>query len=507
MMSTVIRPMVGFGLGLASPARAFLIRSPRVLRASLSLPLPVEPALWRIGELRAWRAYESARRNVPAYRDFVAATGSGGVALKRARPTIESIPITDKANYVKRYSVEERCRDGRIPAAGVTIDESSGTSGVPNNWVRGAAERADVGRLLQTSARVLLGDEPLFVINAFALGPWATGMTISMSVVGGAVVKSTGPDIQKIVNTLKLFGPKYRYVICGYPPFLKQLIGQCDLDWAGYSCIAFCGGEGMSEGLRDYLLGSFTRVYSSFGASDLEINIAAENDGTVALRRLLVARPELREALGMPEYGAEPMVFQFNPLDYHLESTAEGELVVTVTRMATVAPKIRYNIHDRGLVLRYGDVRKRLKRAGVDLDALAPGHLRLPFLFHWGRSDNTVAFYGSKVTPADVEAVVFSTPELTPVVNSWALITGETATADKTLTFAFELNAGAQRPGDCDALRWNVLKRLAEVNQDYRAAAGYIPAGFEPAIEFHAFGEGPFQNYDIRLKHQYVQSR
>ena len=56
-------------------------------------------------------------------------------------------------------------------------------------------------------ARVMLGGNAtvflLFVINAFALGPWATGMSVSMSIVDVSVLKSTGPDIAKIVNTLK----------------------------------------------------------------------------------------------------------------------------------------------------------------------------------------------------------------------------------------------------------------------------------------------------------------
>ena len=58
-------------------------------------------------------------------------------------------------NYVKKYSIEERCYDGRIPAAGVVIDESSGSSGVPNNWVRSAEEREDVKHILQLNYQLI----------------------------------------------------------------------------------------------------------------------------------------------------------------------------------------------------------------------------------------------------------------------------------------------------------------------------------------------------------------
>ena len=91
----------------------------------------------------------------------------------------------------------------------------------------------------------------------------------------------------------------------------------------------------MSEALRSYLERSFRRVYSSFGASDLEINIAAENELTIAVRRLLAKRPDLARALGLPEQPTLPMVFQYNPLDYLVETTAGGELVITVNRVGT----------------------------------------------------------------------------------------------------------------------------------------------------------------------------
>lgn len=59
-----------------------------------------------------------------------------------------------------------------------------------------------------------------------------------MSIVDVAVLKSTDPDVAKIANTLRLFGPHYRYLICGYPPFLKTLVDTAALDWSEYECTA-----------------------------------------------------------------------------------------------------------------------------------------------------------------------------------------------------------------------------------------------------------------------------
>ena len=497
-----VRRALVFGfLHVARPVRQLALRLPRnerLLRPGL------EPVLRLTGGWRAWLGFEQARKHVPAYRAFLEEHGGGEVVLRGFRPDFSAIPVTDKENYVKRWSVEERCRGGRIPPRGVVVDESSGTSGEPNNWVRGAEERADGRRLLQLGLHKTFGHDGLFVINAFALGPWATGMNVSMSSVDVAILKSTGPDVGKIEKTLRLFGPRYRYLVCGYPPFLKTLVDSADVDWSGLDCYAAVGGEGMSEALRSYLERSFRRVYSSFGASDLEINIAAENELTIAVRRLLASRPELGELLGLPEHPTLPMVFQYNPLDYLVETTADGELVFTVNRVGTTAPKLRYNLHDLGCAVSFGRLRRALGALGVKPAELAPGWLDLPLLFHYGRSDSTLAFYGAKITPADVEEALLSLPELG--LGSFTLVAGEDEEANKTLTIAVELGAGASAPEDVEALRRALLDRLAAVNQDYREAARFIPAGFEPRLELHAPGTGPFAGYDVRLKRTYVRT-
>jgi len=386
--------------------------------------------LWRIGEWRAWLAFERAVEEVPAYREFVREHG-GEVTVRRWRPDFSRVPVTTKENYVRRFPVEARCVGGRLPERGVVIDESSGTSGEPSNWVRGPEERQDTRKLLHLGVHTLLGDTPYFVINAFALGPWATGMNLSMSIVDVAVLKSTGPDVVKIENTLRLFGPRYRYLICGYPPFLKTLVDTASVDWSAYDCTAVVGGEGMSEALRDYLRRSFTEVYSSFGASDLEINIATENDFTIAFRRLLLERAELRESLRLPDNGSSPMVFQYNPLDYLIETNDDGELLVTICRLDTTAPKLRYCIHDLGCVRRFDELQRALAAVGVTPASLSDDWIDLPLLFHYGRSDATVAFYGANLPVPDVEEAVFSVPELSERVASFTLLEGEDAQANK----------------------------------------------------------------------------
>lgn len=505
MAELALRRRLVFGsLVTAGAVRRLLVSSEATYRL-LFVP-GFERVRWRLGHWHAWLAYERARRDVPAYRAFLAEQGDPRPRVRGLTPDLSVVPVTDKDVYVRRYSVEERCRGGTIPRAGVVIDESSGTSGEPNNWVRGPEELREVKRALQVALHHQLGREPLFVLNAFALGPWATGMNVSMSVVDIAILKSVGPDVVKIENTLRQFGPRYRYLIAGYPPFLKHVVDTIELDWSAYDVTAVFGGEGMSEAMRVYLLRSFRRVFGSYGASDLEINIAAENDFTVALRGLLAEHEGLRGRLCRQE-GALPMVFQYNPLDYHVETSTEGTLVVTVSRTRNASPKIRYDIRDLGHVVRFPEARHALRSAGVDVDDLGSRHSDLPLLFLYGRADHAVPYFGCKITPANVEEAVFSLPELAGCVGSFALLVSEDDEATKRLALALELREGGEPPADTEALRAAVLGRLAELNQDYREAARFMPAESVPTLELHAAGTGPFAGQDVRLKRHYILPR
>jgi phenylacetate-CoA ligase len=187
----------------------------------------IEPLRWWLGRLRAWRTFELAARQVPAYRAFLAEHGRDGRLVFKGSLTeaLREVPEMDKESYIKRWSVTERCVGGRLPRRGVVVDESSGSSGTPTSWVRGREERAATRQLLQVGfARTAstLQKQP-FLLNAFSLGAWATGMNVTTSLTEITMIKSCGPDKDKIINTMKEFGTDYTYIITSYPPFLKSL--------------------------------------------------------------------------------------------------------------------------------------------------------------------------------------------------------------------------------------------------------------------------------------------
>lgn len=271
------------------------------------------------GRLRARAAFYRAARNVPAYAKFLAANDKWN----------NQPPETDKENYIKCYSTEERCVGGTLPLSQVAIDESSGSTGTPYNWVRTAKERHQSHIFISYFAKYCYGSQPYVTINAFSMGAWATGVNMGVAMAQNGIVKCTGPDIGKILHTMRFFGPGYRYLIAGYPPFLKHLMDAAESEgfpFDEYTMEGLVGGEGMSEGLRDYLLRHFKTVFSGFGATDLEIGIAGETPLAIAIRRLCRDRADVREKL----FGTDsrlPMLFQYNPLMHYIEANDNRELV------------------------------------------------------------------------------------------------------------------------------------------------------------------------------------
>ncbi len=469
-----------------------------------------------LGQLRAERASWRAAKRVPAYRDFLE---QAAVDPDDLFPfgILGRLPETEKRNYIDRYGLMERCVGGSVPYPGTTIDESSGSTGTPYNWIRGRREREVAHRNISFFARYAFGDGPLVTLNAFSMGAWAAGMNMSLGMTRHGIVKSIGPDIDKLLSTLTYLGPSYRFLISGYPPFLKHLLDEGarrGFPWDRYEVHGLVGGEGMTEELRDVLLERFRSVYSGYGATDIEIGMAAESPVSVALRRLARRRPDVREAL----FGDDPrlpMVFQYNPLIHFLEVNELGEIICTVSRLDLLSPRIRYNVHDEGGLLGFATARERLAAFGFDIERLGERDetagprgplpwsrpIPLPFLWVNGRRDATISVMGANIYPEDIETVVYRDPTLVPRLHSFLLSTVDDERGVPRPMVALEL---ADMAGVDDRWRAAMAHQLRDgltgLNIDYRSSIAEFPDAMQPIVTTYGLGEGPFAADATRIK-------
>ena len=485
-----------------------LFRKPLML-SNFTIRLIYIPGINKIrtfnSKARAYSEFIKAKRRVPAYKSFLKTHNFSKPSFSGLLPNIHEIPEIDKENYIKKFSIDARCVGGKIPTKNIIIDESSGSSGTATNWVRGLKERKRNAKMIEFGMRTLVGKEPLFVINAFALGPWATGVNVTMSCVSFSKLKSLGPEKEKIENTLKQFGENHNYVIMGYPPFLKYLVDTSEIEWDKFNIAFIFGGESMSEGMRDYLFQKgIKKVYSSLGASDLELNISAENDFTISLRKLLRSNQSLQSKI-LKHTGALPMIFQYNPTDFLIESSDIGELIVTIGRPDYIAPKIRYNIHDRGHTLSLKDLYSILKSLNISLDILAKPQTDLPLLLHYGRADMTVSFFGANISPTDINEVIYSIPELSEIVNSYNLSINEDKEGTKKLIISLEVQKGETTELlDLEKIQATFFENLSKINQDFREVRKMLPNSSLTVLCFEDFGSGSFKENDIRIKAKYI---
>jgi phenylacetate-CoA ligase len=220
------------------------------------------------------------------------------------------------------------------------------------------------------------------------------------------------------------------------------------------------------------------------------------------LRRLCVKNRELCERL----FGREtaPMIFQYNALDYVIETNDVGELLFTIGRQTSAAPKIRYNLRDLGGVMTYRDLSMRLAENGVHITELAKLQSKFPILYVFGRGDLTVPFYGAKVYPTDIEDIVSADPSLVRQINSFQLVSYEDEQINRRLTIHLETvkDFNGELPS-VDRLRDLFFEGLCECNQDFREVTKMFDRSVVE-IEVHAYETGPFQGRDIRIKNKYI---
>ena len=352
--------------------------------------------------------------------------------------------------------------------------------------------------------------ERLFALNAFSMGAWATGTNMGVALSQACMVKSTGPDLDRIVDTIERFGDEFDYLITAYPPFLKHVVDRLDaqgFDWQRTRVYGAVGGEAMTEAMRDHLERRLVKVRSGYGASDVQIGIAGETDLSVWARKLLVARRDVREALLRPGEDRVPMVFQYNPLENYIEINELGEAVVTVNNISVLSPKLRYNVGDEGLTMTRPELVRRLESLGVIEPRQAlPQGWAAPFFFLYGRRDSTISYMGANIYPIDVEYGLYRDESLAAAIESFCIELEESADLESRPVVHVQLREAMALDGQATAerLRRGLVDHLASASRDFAESLREDPSAAEIRVVLHDHGSGPFAGMRTNVKNVYV---
>lgn len=372
--------------------------------------------------------------HIPAYSRFIKDHNIEPSALRSINEFDKFVPATTKENYIKTYSLVERCMHGRLPEKGI-FEESSGTTGSPILWIRSKEEEDYAMALSGASLRYLYGfgeKEKFIAINCFMMGGWSGGLRFSKIVSMLARVRNIGQDAQKAIECIRDMGNGYTYLIAGYPPFLVDLIEQGrksgNFSWKDYRVHVFAGGEGFVEEWREFVssqLRTGALIYSDYGAIDLDVGISVETPFSVAVRKITNNDP----AIGRKIFSTDRIpcfVGQCSPQQFYVREKTDDkgikELEITVMNLKSVSPNIKYRIGDEGGIIRFTEMSRMLEaidypvekiRKDFNIDAIIP----FPILYLFGRRDGTVSVNGALVSKNEIERALLSDPELVSAIG------------------------------------------------------------------------------------------
>ncbi len=203
--------------------------------------------LEKISEKKALAVFNKAANKIPAYKKFLSDHDIKSNNIKNIQQFNNLVPETTKNNYVKKNKFEDLCYFGELPRKGI-IEESSGSSGKPTNWIKGFSESEllDLEVGFESEYLLEMKKKNYIVISCWSFGPWTTDLKFCEFFEHYGLVKNVGPNVQGVLDLIKKFGNRYNYLIAGYPPFCKFLFESTKafVNWKDYNVDLLVGGEG-----------------------------------------------------------------------------------------------------------------------------------------------------------------------------------------------------------------------------------------------------------------------
>lgn len=331
---------------------------------------------------------------------------------------LEKLPIIDKKNYFYKYHFFDFFKGKKIPPM---IYASSGSSGRPTFWFRGKYQEELGGKFHEVIFKNIFGikkEETTLVVICFSMGVWVAGNYTLAScrwvAENGYNLSIVSPGVEKedIFNVLEYIAPNFRNIILiGYPPFLMDIVHEAHkkgIQIKNKKVKVLTAGDKITESWRKKFLEALnikdihTSLISIYGCADAA-SLAHETPLSIKIRNLALTDKNLYRKI----FGTEllmPSLVQYHPESIFFE-VVNDEILITAP---TALPLIRYNIHDRGAVFSYKEVRAILRVLGYEKEAFQYGleDWKLPFIVVKGRTDVAVTFYAINIYPEHISGAL-----------------------------------------------------------------------------------------------------
>ena len=496
---------------------------PRDISKSIDQLKVKEPGFWeKKGLTSAIRLANYAKWKVPAYEKFLRKNGfksdyvSGSKAFK-------DLPYVDKNNYLRKSKYVDLFPKGLVNGA-TTLSSTSGSTGEPFYFPRGEGEDSQYEYIAEVFLRnqFEIENKRTLGLIGFGLGIWIGGIYTyknfnKISSKGYPLTLApVGTNKEIYLKTLSKMADLFEQIILmGYPPFVKDVLDEANeygVDLSKYEVKIFTATESFSERFRDYLAkkafikNKYKDILNVYGSVELG-TMSHETPLANLIRSLAVKNKKVYKAI-FGDVELLPTLAQFYPHIVYFEEV-EGELYGT--GFATSFPLVRYRFHDRGGVVGFDEMIRRLSDVGVDIFELAKKEglsstiMKLPFVFVHERSDFVVVVRGANIYPQNVKAGLQTVQLEDKVTGRFTMKKEEDKNHDERLLVHVELKGGVKQTESLsDEIREEIVNSLLKQNSEYNYLYGF--EGREkllPIVELHELGDKEYFSRDT-IKHKWV---
>ena len=466
-----------------------------------------------LGQKTAMSVFQETARNIPAYQEFLKLQKFDPKNVK-SMEDFYKIPIMDKYNYIQSYGFNE-VNTVKAGKNLYSISLSSGTIDEPTIWPRYYQYEEFLPLVFDLFMRLYwqIDKKSTLCVNAYAMGPWMAGFSVHSAIRPltqkyKLTLATPGADIDSIVYTIVKLSKLYdQTIIFSYSTFVRTILDRLEdanINIKKLNLKLFLAGESHAVEWRQYInklatgdSDNLTTIIDGYGVTDTGLS----GQGSVLtnlVRDLAFKNKKLREDL-FGKTDCVPSLFQYNTGTYFIEKY-NSEIVIT-TKSTT--PLVRYNIHDRGGVIKFRDMEAILKKHGYDYKKLLrkkklnPGEVvwQLPFVYCFGRRDDTVIIGGANVYPEQIAPALFN--EKVHDIHSFKLATDFDKEQHQIFYVLLEFRSCVSY--NKEKMRKMkkkyhslILKQLKGVNFDYADAFRIDPNIANPKIEIFEAGTGPF---------------
>lgn len=364
---------------------------------------------------RSLELFHKAAREVPAYAKFLKERGFDPKKVKTV-PDLASVPITSKKSYLQTSERNELLWNRDLQST-LWFCSTSGSTGEPYYFPRNenlawqASHMAE--NFLKNSS---YGQGRTLLLVGFGMGVWIGGtftvrqFEIAAERMGAALsILPIGYNKNEMFKALKKLAPDFdQTIICGYPPFVKEIIDEADdneVDLQSLNIRLLFAAEAFTETFRNYVTQKaqvknvLLDTLNVYGTADVGA-MAHETPLSILIRRLVIEDPLLlKDTFGQLE--KTPTLAQYHP-DFIEFETDNNQILLTADG---ALPLIRYAIGDNGGIFTYDEIKRLLKRYDIDIEEEAKkagiNHTvkHDPFIFVYERSDLSVTLHGIIIYP------------------------------------------------------------------------------------------------------------